>query len=100
VVRNFGAASFPLPVGVDTVQSDPADLRFLREPAMTSKTPWAPDDDEEGFELPDRTLADLAEEVTGEPASTGGTEEHDDARLTEEELEGAAGIQSPPGRID
>ncbi|MCP9841757.1 hypothetical protein KBY93_14115 [Synechococcus sp. J7-Johnson] len=63
-------------------------------------TPRLPLDDEDSPESPDRTLQDLREELTGEPPPAGDAEEEDSTKLTEAELEGASGVESPPGRID
>lgn len=76
------------------------DPLFLPVPAM-SWTPTRPlDDDEDSSESPDRTLQDLKEELTGEPPPARDAEVDAAAGLTEDELEGASGIESPPGRID
>lgn len=64
----------------------------------TSATPR--DDDLDSPESADRTLEDLREELTGEPSPAVDPEEEDLTGLTEAELEGAAGVESPPGRID
>ncbi|CAK6695443.1 hypothetical protein I1E95_01550 [Synechococcus sp. CBW1107] len=64
-------------------------------------TPAQPRDDElDASESADRTLQDLREELTGEPSPAGVAEEEELKELTEAELEGAAGVESPPGRID
>lgn len=76
------------------------DPLFLPVPAM-SWTPTRPlDDDEDSPVSPDRTLQDLREELTGEPPPARDVEVDAAAGLTEAELEGASGIESPPGRID
>jgi hypothetical protein len=67
---------------------------------MTLPQPRNPDDDADESLALQRTLEELAEELTGEPASSISEEGDDDTRLTEAELEAAAGVQSPPGRID
>jgi hypothetical protein len=74
------------------------DPLFLPVPAM-SWTPTRPLDDDSP-ESPDRTLQDLTEELTGEPPPARDAEVDAAAGLTEAELEGASGIESPPGRID
>jgi hypothetical protein len=85
---------------VDTVRSDAAASGFLRETPMTFPHPRNPDDDADESSSPPLPLEELAEELTGEPASSISEEGDDDTRLTEAELEAAAGVQSPPGRID
>jgi hypothetical protein len=66
-----------------------------------NSTPTHPsDDDLDSPESADRILQDLREELTGEPSPAGDAEEEDLTGLTEAELEGAAGVESPPGRID
>lgn len=85
---------------MDTVQEDPSDPPFLPVPAM-NLTPTRPlDDDLDSPDSPDRILQELSEEHTGEPSPAGDAEEEDLTGLTEAELEGASGIESPPGRID
>lgn len=85
---------------VDTVKEDPSDPFFLPLLAM-SWTPTRPlDDDEDAPDSPDRTLQDLREELTGEPPPPEDPEAEDATGLTEAELEGASGVESPPGRID
>ncbi|CAK6699022.1 hypothetical protein ICNINCKA_02557 [Synechococcus sp. CBW1107] len=81
------------------VQEEPSDPLFLPVPAM-SWTPTRPLDDEDASDSPDRTLQDLREELTGEPPPAGDAEEGDATGLTEAELEGTSGVESPPGRID
>lgn len=66
-----------------------------------NSTPTHPsDDDLDSPESADRILQDLREELTGEPSPVRDAEEEDLTGLTEAELEGAAGVESPPGRID
>ena len=66
-----------------------------------SWTPTRPhDNDEDASDSPDRTLQDLREELTGEPPPPEDAEADVAAGLTEAELEGASGVESPPGRID
>lgn len=79
---------------------DPSDPPFLPVPAM-NWTPTRPlDDDLDSPDSPDRTLQELNEELTGEPSPAGDAEEEELSELTEAELEGASGVESPPGRID
>lgn len=59
----------------------------------------ANDETDDGIE-PQRTLEELAAELTGEPLSPVSEEAEEDARLTAEALEAAAGVQPPPGWID
>ena len=85
---------------MDTVQEDPSDPPILPVPAM-NWTPTRPlDDDLDSPESADRILQDLREELTGEPPPAGDAEDEDLTGLTEAELEGASGVESPPGRID
>jgi hypothetical protein len=66
-----------------------------------SATPTRPfDDDLDSPESRDRTLQDLREELTGEPPPAGDAEEEEGTGLTEVELEGASGVETPPGRIE
>ena len=66
-----------------------------------SDTPTRPlNDDLDSPESPDRTLRDLREELTGDPPPAGDAEADVAAGLTEAELEGASGVESPPGRIE
>jgi hypothetical protein len=85
---------------VDTLQEDPPDPLIIPEPAMSWTPTRFPDDDEDAPESPDRMLLDLREELTGEPPPAADAEERDAKGLTEAELEGASGVESPPGRID
>ncbi len=66
---------------------------------MASTLPRPVDDDADDQLEPQRTLDDLAAELTGVPLAPVSEEAEDDARLTEEALEAAAGVQPPPGRI-
>ncbi|WP_094553834.1 hypothetical protein [Synechococcus sp. 1G10] len=85
---------------MDTVQVDPSDPPFLPVPAM-NWTPTQPlDDNLDSPDAPDRILQELSDELTGEPSPAGDAEEEDLTGLTEAELEGASGVESPPGRID
>ncbi len=67
---------------------------------MTDHPPRTLEDDPDESPSPEQTLEDLAGELTGEPPSSVSEEDDDERRLTEAELESAAGVQSPPGRID
>jgi hypothetical protein len=66
---------------------------------MNATPPRPLDDDLDSPESPERTLQDLREELTGEPSPAGDVEEADGTGLTELELEGVCGVESPPGRI-
>ncbi len=66
---------------------------------MASTLPRPVDDDGDDPLEPRRLLDDLAAELTGEPFAPVNEEAEDAARLTEEALEAAAGVQPPPGRI-
>jgi len=87
----------PPPGEVVTVRTDDTAPGSQRETAMASTLPRPVDDD--ALE-PQRPWEELAAELTGEPLSPVGEEVENDARLTEAELEAAAGVQPPPGRID
>jgi len=64
-------------------------------------TPSLPNDDDEDSDDPvDGTLEDLGAELTGAAPPAGDAAAHEAARLREEELEGLAGVESPPDRID
>jgi hypothetical protein len=67
---------------------------------MTEHPPRSLEDDADESPSPQQTLEDLAGELTGEPPTSVSEEEDEERRLTEEEIESAAGVQSPPGRID
>jgi hypothetical protein len=67
---------------------------------MSATPPRLLDDDEDAPESPDRMLEDLSEELTGEPQLPDDAEADVAAGLTELELEGASGVESPPGRIE
>ncbi|KEF41656.1 MAG: hypothetical protein ER33_10305 [Cyanobium sp. CACIAM 14] len=87
----------------DTVLSDAPARTLLRATTMTLYPPRTLEDDADDPVAPQRTLEDHAAELTGEPSSSIGDdsdENSDDDLLTEAELEAAAGVQSPPGRID
>ncbi len=59
------------------------------------------DDDDDGDGLDqDRPWRELAGALGGEPLPTPDEDTLEDARLSEAELEAAAGVQAPPGRID
>ncbi|MCP9931756.1 hypothetical protein KBY82_13295 [Cyanobium sp. AMD-g] len=58
------------------------------------------DDDADDRLEPQRTLDELAAEFTGEPPAPISEEAEDAARLSQAELEAAAGVQPPPGQID